>query len=248
MRKTKAGRSGIDADTMRPEYDVSNAVRGATAARYAEGTNVVLLEPDVAQLFPDSRAVNEALRTLARSTRATPQDVRTVVDYHYWARDRLLEACAPLTSDQFTRDLSSSFPSVRDTLVHLYTADWGWHLLWQGQSPIDPRAADSFPDLASVRSAWQDQERKVRSFVANLGEEGIGGFWQRLLHLVNHASYHRGQVTTMLRQLGVDAPKSQDMIMFYKERALFTPISPRGTTEFAFRPTRSGAETENQQT
>ena len=149
----------------------------------------------------------------------TVEDVLTLVDYHYWARDRLLEACVQLTSAQFTRDLSGSFSSVRDTLVHLYTADWAWHLLWQGQSPTDPPAADSFPDLASVRSAWQDQESKVRSFVTNLGEKGIGGFWPRLLHLVNHASYHRGQVTMMLRQLGVDAPKSQDMIIFYKERA-----------------------------
>jgi len=151
----------------------------------------------------------------------TREDVRTVVDYHYWARDRLLEACVPLTFDQFTRDLSSSFPSVRDTLVHLYAADWGWHLVWQGQPPTDFPAAASFPDLASVRSAWQDEESKVRSFVANLGDEGIDGFWRRLLHLVNHASYHRGQVTTMLRQLGVAAPKSQDMIMFHKERATF---------------------------
>jgi uncharacterized damage-inducible protein DinB len=148
------------------------------------------------------------------------RDVRTVVDYHYWARDRLLEACVPLASDQFTRDLSSSFPSVRDTLVHLYTADWGWHLLWLGQTPTDPPAPESFPDLASVRSAWQDQDIRVRSFVANLGEENIGGFWPRLLHLINHASYHRGQVTTMLRQLGAAAPKSQDMIVFYKERGL----------------------------
>jgi uncharacterized damage-inducible protein DinB len=123
-----------------------------------------------------------------------------------------------LTADQFTRDLSSSFPSVRDTLVHLYTADWGWHLLWQGQPLTEPPAADSFPDLASVRIAWEDQESQVRGFVANLSEEGVGGFWQRLLHLVNHASYHRGQVTTMLRQLGVDAPKSQDMIIFHSLR------------------------------
>ena len=149
----------------------------------------------------------------------TREDVRTVVDYHYWARDRLFDACTPLTSDQFTRDLSSSFPSVRDTLVHLYTADWGWYLLWQGHSLTDPPAAGRFPDLAAVWSAWRDQERQIRSFVGNLGDEGIGAFWPRLLHLVNHASYHRGQVTTMLRQLGVNAPKSQDMIMFYKERA-----------------------------
>ena len=62
---------GSDEDTMRPEYDFSKAARGVTAARYAEGTNVVLLDPDVAKIFPDTRAVNEALRTMARVTRTT---------------------------------------------------------------------------------------------------------------------------------------------------------------------------------
>ncbi|OFW07134.1 MAG: hypothetical protein A3I61_08490 [Acidobacteria bacterium RIFCSPLOWO2_02_FULL_68_18] len=71
MKTTKAKKLTADADTMRPEYDFSNAVRGVTAARYAQGTNVVLLDPDVAQLFPDSRAVNEALRTLTRLGRVT---------------------------------------------------------------------------------------------------------------------------------------------------------------------------------
>lgn len=73
MKTTKTRKSAADADTMRPEYDFSNAVRGVTASRYAQGTNVVLLEPDVAQVFPDSRAVNEALRTLARLTRVAPR-------------------------------------------------------------------------------------------------------------------------------------------------------------------------------
>lgn len=54
-----------DRDTMRPEYDFSNATRGVTAARYAEGTNVVVIDPDLQPLFPDSEAVNEALRELA---------------------------------------------------------------------------------------------------------------------------------------------------------------------------------------
>jgi len=71
MKTTKAKKAAADADTMRPEYDFSNAARGVTAARYAQGTNVVLLDPDVAQLFPDSRAVNEALRTFARLVRGT---------------------------------------------------------------------------------------------------------------------------------------------------------------------------------
>ena len=67
MKKTRP--SHADADTLRPEYDFSDGVRGVTAARYAEGTNVILLDPDVAKVFPDTKAVNEALRTLARIRR-----------------------------------------------------------------------------------------------------------------------------------------------------------------------------------
>ncbi|MDP2856416.1 MAG: hypothetical protein Q8P50_00335 [Bacillota bacterium] len=52
-------------DTMRPEYDFSGAVRGVTAARYAEGTNIVVVAGDVLDVFPDSASVNEALRALA---------------------------------------------------------------------------------------------------------------------------------------------------------------------------------------
>ena len=149
----------------------------------------------------------------------TVRDLNTLVDYHYWARDRMFEALAPLTADQFTEHLANSFPSIRDTVVHLYAGDWGWHLLWQGQVPTSFPQAASFPDLASIETAWREQEHKVRSFVRNLRDTDVEGFWPKLLHLINHGSYHRGQVTTMLRQLGVDAPRSQDMIIFHKERA-----------------------------
>jgi hypothetical protein len=63
-RKSKA-RSNPDRDTMRPEYDFSKAHRGTTAARYAEGANVVVIDPDLHSLFPTSEAVNDALRELA---------------------------------------------------------------------------------------------------------------------------------------------------------------------------------------
>ena len=49
-----------------PDYDFSNGVRGKYAARYEEGTNIVVLSPDLAEVFPDSESVNEALRTLVR--------------------------------------------------------------------------------------------------------------------------------------------------------------------------------------
>lgn len=67
MKKTpRKSAPDPDRDTMQPEYDFSRGVRGVTAARYREGTNIVLLDPDVKAVFPDSLAVNEALRTFAR--------------------------------------------------------------------------------------------------------------------------------------------------------------------------------------
>jgi hypothetical protein len=58
-----------DDPDMLEEYDFSNAVRGKHAERYAEGTNVVVLAPDLAELFPDSASVNDALRLLVRAGR-----------------------------------------------------------------------------------------------------------------------------------------------------------------------------------
>ena len=79
-------------------------------------------------------------------------DLNTLVEYHYWARDRLLAALDPLTSEQFTRDLGSSFRSIRDTVAHLHAAEWAWHARWIGQSPTALLPADRFPDVASALS------------------------------------------------------------------------------------------------
>lgn len=164
----------------------------------------------------------------------TLQDLRTMLDYHYWARDRLLDALQSVAPEQLTRDLGSSFKSIHETIVHTYSAEWAWYSRWQGTSPTALLPADQFPDLASVRAAWTELETKLRAFVDGLGEHGIERvfeykllsgqagatpFWQMLQHVVNHASYHRGQVTTMLRQLGAAPAKPMDMIAFYRTRA-----------------------------
>ena len=69
------------ADDMRPEYDFSGGVRGKFYKEYKKGTNVVLLDPDVAEVFPDSRAVNQALRVLAqlakRQAKTKPKKAKT---------------------------------------------------------------------------------------------------------------------------------------------------------------------------
>ena len=163
------------------------------------------------------------------------QDLRTMLDYHYWARDRLLEALDALSPEQFTRDLGSSFKSVRDTVAHTYAAEWAWYQRWRGQSPTALLPYDQFPDVASIRTVWTEHEAKMRAYVDTLGDAGVDKvidytllngspgstpLCQMLQHVVNHASYHRGQVTTMLRQLGATPAKPMDMIAFYRVLAV----------------------------
>ena len=163
----------------------------------------------------------------------TLTDLQTLVDYHYWARDRLLDAIEPLTAEQWRRDLGGSFKSIHETVAHIYAAEWAWHQRWQGNSPTALFPAEKLPDVASVRRAWSELEVRVRAFLAGLGEAGItrvfeyrllngsegsSPFWQMLQHVVNHASYHRGQVTTMLRQLGAQPGKSMDLIAYYRTK------------------------------
>lgn len=64
-----------DTDTMRDEYDFSKGVRGKHHKAYREGTNVVLLEPDVAEIFKDSASVNQTLRAIARLARTQAENL-----------------------------------------------------------------------------------------------------------------------------------------------------------------------------
>jgi hypothetical protein len=66
MKKQSRRKVREDKDTMRPEYDFSKGVRGKHAAKYAEGTNVVVLEPDVAREFRTAEQVNETLRAVSK--------------------------------------------------------------------------------------------------------------------------------------------------------------------------------------
>ena len=100
---------------------------------------------------------------MASISGVTLQDLQNLLDYNYWARDRMLDALDQLTPEQFTREVGGSFKSIRDTAAHMLGA-------------------------------------------------------AILQHLINHGTYHRGQVTTLLRQMGVKPPQGTDMIGYYKQR------------------------------
>lgn len=144
-------------------------------------------------------------------------DVTYFNEYNKWANARMLDAASKLTSEQFLADLQSSHRSVRDTLAHTLAAEWIWLERWKGTSPNALFTATDFPTHESLRARWTQVETDYTEFFKGLSDEALetviaytntkGERWEYPLgsmiqHLMNHSTYHRGQVTTMLRQLG----------------------------------------------
>jgi uncharacterized damage-inducible protein DinB len=164
----------------------------------------------------------------------TPDYIRILIDYNYWARDRSIASAETLSAEQLRKPMGSSFSSVLDTLIHLRYAEWVWLSRWQGTSPTAPPDTSGITTIALLRESWQPIERDLRAFVGSLsavdlqqplaytmmnGQASTSLSWQMIVHLVNHGSYHRGQIATMLRQLGAKPAQPTDMIAFFREQS-----------------------------
>jgi len=164
----------------------------------------------------------------------TTEEIGLLYDYNAWADRRSMEAASALTPEQFTKPLGSSFSSVRDTLAHICGAEWVWVERFQGRSPSAMPDNSSFADVASLRAHWDALETRLLTFVRGLKQEDLdrvmeyktmkfgvykNPLWQSMQHVVNHGTYHRGQITTMLRQHGAQ-PILTDLMHFYRERAV----------------------------
>lgn len=163
----------------------------------------------------------------------TVDDFRTLYAYNSWANRRTLDSCAALAPEQFTRDMGSSFRSVRDTLAHIYGAEWIWLERWYGRIPTALPSAADFPDLQTLRARWEALDRERLDYINALtpaelqriikykntkGTRFEGQLEPMLNHVLHHSTYHRGQVVTLLRQLGAK-PVDTGLIAFYRERA-----------------------------
>lgn len=165
------------------------------------------------------------------STRLT--DIRDLYDYDAWARRRVLEAASALAPEQLTRPVGGSFPSVLETLAHILKADWIWLSRWKGASPAGWPVEWPVADLKSVASHWRrvaaerdawlgtlteaDLDRVV-DYRTTQGEPFRSRMDEMLRHVVNHATYHRGQVTNQIRAAG-GQPVATDLIRWARERA-----------------------------
>ena len=161
------------------------------------------------------------------------QDIHTLYQYNYWAHHRILEVVETLTPEQFAKNLGSSHGGIQSTLVHVMGAEEIWLMRWKGISPTEFAKPEDYATTHMLKQRWSDIEHEMMDFVHSLtadadiqrvlaykdmkGNPYSQPLYQLMQHLVNHSTYHRGQVVAMLRQSGVK-PVGTDMVAFYRER------------------------------
>jgi uncharacterized damage-inducible protein DinB len=163
-----------------------------------------------------------------------PETVHLLYDYHYWRVRRLLDACEALTPRQWDEPLGPSWGSVHAVLAHMLAAEKIWLGRWKGVSAGALLAAEAVPTLAAVRQAWKGVEKELREFLkacdpARLKADltytntkgksftlPLGGL---MVHVVDHATHHRGELVTMLSLLGIPHP-DDGLVGYLIERSI----------------------------
>lgn len=158
--------------------------------------------------------------------------VRDYVAFNTWANEKICKEIVLLTDEQLSMEIISSFKSIRETLLHSWFAQDIWLERLHGNSPAKWHAVafegtkdeliagltDSSKRLEEKAFAYSKHQLKQEvSYKTLKGIEGKSAVYQVIMHVVNHGTYHRGQLVTMLRQTGKSEIPATDLIAFYRE-------------------------------
>ena len=159
----------------------------------------------------------------------TVKDLERVYDYSYWANRKMFSVLTQLTPEQFTQNVAGSYGSVRNTLVHILSAEWGWLDRCGGPARGPALKAEDYPTVDSLIDRWTTVEAQMRSFLASLTDADLVRSIEFKLHAAdrahvmrlgdllqhgaNHGVHHRGQVALLLRVLG-HAPGNFDLLIY----------------------------------
>lgn len=155
--------------------------------------------------------------------------LKQLAAYNLWANKKLTDCILALPEEKHEQELSSSFPSLYKTLLHMWDAESGW---WQRmklyERVVFPR--DQFSgSLAELVAAYAKQSKLWEEWIGAASDAALEHVflyqntkqeqfkqpvYQMILHVFNHGTYHRGQLVTMLRQLGVEKIPGTDFILW----------------------------------
>jgi uncharacterized damage-inducible protein DinB len=153
--------------------------------------------------------------------------------FNVWANHLLLTTVSQLSEEQQTVEVKSSFPSLYKTVLHMLDAESIWWQRLKLQEKIDVPSQSFSGDMQALSTQLQQQDKLWHEWVAGANEHALQHefiyynsrkerfkqpVYQMLLHLFNHNTYHRGQLITMLRQLGVEKLPQTDFIVWSRRK------------------------------
>ncbi|MDD8016859.1 MAG: DinB family protein [Bacteroidota bacterium] len=159
-------------------------------------------------------------------------DFKTFFEFNRWANAKTMQAVESLPEEKLFVETKSSFGTIHGTLVHLIGAEDIWLQRLNGAERGLFMKKENYSTYLSLKTKWKEVENGLQKYIDTAKEEDISRtftfynlkgeqvsqkIWQSLHHLVNHSTYHRGQITTLIRQLG-GTPIGTDMINFYREK------------------------------
>jgi uncharacterized damage-inducible protein DinB len=167
---------------------------------------------------------------LCRGSPVTLQEITQLVTFNRWANRCFFEALSQLPAEQFRQDMRSSHGGIQGTLAHIIEAERGWLSRWQGKTETGTAVISQMRSVAELRAFWEGVCDEMDQFLAVLDDHSLqetlsttarsgshtASYGQMIQHVIDHSTYHRGQIVTMLRQLGV-TPPSTGLMRFYRD-------------------------------
>lgn len=156
------------------------------------------------------------------------QDILVLYRYNQWANARIMDKGAKVAPEIFVAGASFPHGGLRDTLVHMLSAEWIWRNRWEGTSPTRLLKPEEFATFEALQERWAEEERQLMSFVDRVTDEKLNStfnytntsgkpftrvLWQAMVHVVNHGTQHRAEAAAILTDLG-HSPGDLDLIYF----------------------------------
>ncbi len=161
-------------------------------------------------------------------------DILLMYEYDDWADQRILDAAARVTSDQFVAPGSFPWGGLRGTLVHTLDAHYSWRLFFEtGSFPPDELKETEFPRLEDLQRAYQQEREAMQAYLGTLDDAAVENsvsyvnkagirreqvLWRFLYHVVNHGTQHRSESAALLTSFG-QSPGDLDFTRFLAQRA-----------------------------
>ncbi len=154
-----------------------------------------------------------------------------LLEYNFWAKERLLGSLEQMRQEDFEKDLHSSHGGVRGTLFHMVNAENTWLRRLGGES-VRPLDDSKLKNVSDFRLQWDRLDGELSAVLNDSTDEQLQTSFdyldmrgnknshlrvQAFQQLFNHFTYHRGQIVAMQRQLGYK-PANTDLIGFYREK------------------------------